>query len=115
MVGKSASRIASRKQDNERNMTDPGERNLTRVPCERCSHCRSKKDEPVFCDGGFVECKPPVEPSLWLRAFYNFAANGEVKEPFIVSAIDGLLARRVAVPVPAGKPCTMLWIFSDGR
>lgn len=70
-------------------MTDPGERNLTRVACERCSHCRSKKDEPVFRDGGFVECKPPVEPSLWLRAFYNFAANGEVKEPFIVSAIEG--------------------------
>ena len=46
-------------------MTDPGERNLTGVPCERCSHCRSKKDEPVFRDGGFVECKPPVEPSLW--------------------------------------------------
>ena len=54
------------------------------APCDRCAHCR-RKLEQGFRDGGFVECKPPIEPSLWLHAFYNFAATGSITEPFVVS------------------------------
>ena len=58
------------------------------TPCKQCIHYREKQDNTLR-EQQFVECKPPVEAGLWLRAFYQFAANGMVTEPFSVKAVDG--------------------------
>ena len=57
------------------------------VPCQQCSHYRRKLEKGLR-DGGYVKCKPLVDPALWLRAFYNFAANGTITDPFVVSVAD---------------------------
>jgi hypothetical protein len=60
------------------------------APCKDCSHVRAVGNANSL-HNGFIECKPPVEPGLWLRAFYSFAANGAVTEPFNVNAAAGMV------------------------
>ena len=59
------------------------------APCKQCAHARGKFDADSP-DDGFLECKPPIEPRLWLVAFYAFAATGTVSEPFNVCVTAGI-------------------------
>lgn len=60
------------------------------APCKHCAHARAVFDADSL-QTDFIECKPPVEPGLWLRAFYAFAATGAVSEPFFVGAAAGMV------------------------
>jgi hypothetical protein len=59
------------------------------APCKNCAYAHSRANANSI-PNGLIECKPPVEPGLWLRAFYAFAATGAVSEPFFVSAATGV-------------------------
>ena len=60
------------------------------APCNDCAHARDAGNVASI-RSDFIECKPPIEPALWLRAFYAFAATGAVSEPFYVGAAAGVV------------------------
>ena len=59
------------------------------APCKDCAYARDAGNVTSI-RSDFIECKPPIEPGLWLRAFYAFAATGAVSEPFYVGAATGV-------------------------
>ena len=59
------------------------------APCNDCVHARDAGNVTSI-RSDFIECKPPIEPGLWLRAFYALAATGAVSEPFYVGAATGV-------------------------